>query len=112
MKFREMSVSKFDLADQGEGNFALSGDMSFETAEQILRASEKSFPKASTVEVDLSGVVNTDSAGLALLLEWMSWANRSDTRVQFTAIPEKVLAIAQTAELDNLLKRSYSSSSR
>jgi phospholipid transport system transporter-binding protein len=86
--------------------------MSFHTAEQILQASDKSFAQQPSIEVDLSGVKRTDSAGLALLLEWISRAGRADASICFTGIPEKVLAIAETAEIDALLSRSYSSSSK
>ena len=107
-----MTMSDFDLADLGDGHFALSGDMSFHTAEQILRASEKSFAQQTCIEVDMSGVRETDSAGLALLLEWISVSCKSDKTICFTGIPEKVLAIAETAEIDDLLGRSHSSSSK
>ncbi len=48
--------------------------MAFDTAGQILFDSEELFEEHTRIEVDLSGVNHTDSAGLALLLEWMTWA--------------------------------------
>jgi len=105
-------VSDFDLTDLGEGRFALSGDMSFHTAEQILQASTKLFVQQARIEVDLSGVRGTDSAGLALLLEWISRSFHSEKTICFTSIPDKVLAIAETAEIDDLLSRSHSASSK
>ena len=104
-------MSNFDLAETDEGRFTLRGDMSFQTAEQILRASEKLFANCTKIEVDMSGVEKTDSAGLALLLEWMGRAAHAEAEICFTGIPTKVLAIAETAELSDLLERSYSSSS-
>ena len=105
-----MASSSFELSDLGDGRFALLGDMSFQTVEQIRRASEKLFNAQTSVEVDLSRVEKTDSAGLALLLEWISWARISDVEIRFSDIPEKVLAIAQTTEVDDLLTGFYSSS--
>ncbi len=105
-------MNKFELANLGDGRFELRGDMSFETAEQILQASEKLFTRQTRVEVNLAGVQRTDSAGLALLLEWTSRAGRSDTDIRFVAIPEKVRAIAQTADVQDLLSSRYSSSSK
>lgn len=86
--------------------------MSFSTAEKILRASEKLFAKQPHIEVDLTAVKTTDSAGLALLLEWRGWAQRSGFEMRFTGIPDKVRAIAETAELEDLLLGTYSSSSK
>lgn len=98
-------MSKFDLQDHGGGRFALSGDMSFHTAEQILRASEVPFEQHTRIEVDLSGVEKADSAGLALLLEWVTWANHTVREIRFSDMPERVLAIAKTTEVDHLLIR-------
>ncbi|MGI9199596.1 MAG: STAS domain-containing protein [Woeseiaceae bacterium] len=103
-------MSNFKLSDLGEGRFDLSGDVSFKTAEAILRESEKCFAPHDAIEVDLSAIQNTDSAGLALLLEWVSQAARQGREIRFAQIPEKIQAIAVTAEIDDLLQRSYSSS--
>ncbi len=96
---------EFTLEDLGEGNFALVGEMSFDTAERILRASEKPFEGHTRLEVDLAGVTNSDSAGLALLLEWITWANHTVREIRFSGMPERILAIAKTTEVDDLLKR-------
>jgi len=105
-------LSKFELADNGAGRFKLSGDMSFDTAEQILRASEKLFKQQEKIEIDLAGVQHTDSAGLALLLEWAGRAKRAGNEICFVAIPDKVRAIAVTAEVEALLGPGYSGSSK
>ena len=96
-------VSDFEFNDLGGGNFEISGDMSFETAEYILRASQRAFEQHENVRVDMSAVDKADSAGLALLLEWMSWAKQGVAKIDFVAIPASVLAIAHTAELKNLI---------
>lgn len=98
-------MSDFTLEDNGDGRFTLSGDLTFETAEEILRASEAPFEEHTQLEIDLSGVEEADSAGLALLLEWVTWANHSVREIRFTRIPEKIQAIAQTTEVEGLLAR-------
>jgi len=98
-------VSDFSLQDQGEGRFLLTGSMTFATVSEILRASEDPFEEHTSIEVDLSGVTATDSAGLALLLEWITWANHTVREIRFIDTPEKIDAIAKTTEVDNLLKR-------
>lgn len=100
------STSKsYELVDRGEGRFALSGTMGFKTADQILRDSEFLFEEHTRIEVDLDGVTETDSAGLALLLEWITWANHTVREIRFLNTPEKVTAIARTTEVEDLLKR-------
>lgn len=98
-------MSRFELEDLGEGRFALSGDMTFDTAERILQSSEQPFEQHTRIEVDLSGVRNSDSAGLALLLEWITWANHTVREIRYKALPERVVAIARTTEVEPLLTR-------
>lgn len=98
-------MADFAIEDCGEGRFALIGEMTFDTAEKILRASEAPFEEHTQIEVDLSGVTDSDSAGLALLLEWVTWANHSVREISFTGMPERVLAIARTTEVEPLLTR-------
>lgn len=98
-------MRQFKLEDLGDGKFALSGRMGFDTAGQILYESEPMFEKHTRIEVDLSGVTQTDSAGLALLLEWITWANHTVREIRFVETPEKIDAIAKTTEVDHLLKR-------
>jgi len=98
-------MSDYSLEDLGEGRFALSGRMVFDTCGQILRQSEELFEEHTLLEVDLSGVTDTDSAGLALLLEWITWANHTVREIRFDGMPEKIDAIAKTTEVDDLLKR-------
>ncbi len=98
-------MADFELQDIGDGKFALSGEMTFDTAERILRASEAPFEEHTQLEIDLSGVRASDSAGLALLLEWVTWANHTVREVRFTGLPERVMAIAKTTEVEGLLTR-------
>ena len=98
-------MSEYQLQDLGGGRFTLSGRMAFDTAGQILRDSEAPFAEHTRIEVDLASVEETDSAGLALLLEWITWANHTVREIRFIQMPEKIQAIARTTEVEHLLKR-------
>jgi phospholipid transport system transporter-binding protein len=98
-------AGKYELEDLGEGRFRLVGDMSFSTAESILRQSEALFEDYTRIEVDLSGIEKADSAGLALLLEWTTWAIQTVREIRFVGMPDRVMAIAKVTEVDNLLAR-------
>ena len=101
----ETAVSDYALTDLGGGRFSLSGDMTFSTAERILRKSEAPFSEYAQIEVDLSAVEHADSAGLALLLEWITWANHTVREIRFVEIPPRLVAIAETTEVERLLRR-------
>jgi phospholipid transport system transporter-binding protein len=98
-------VSDYELVDNGGGKFSLNGHMTFDTAGEILRESEEPFEKYTRIEVALDGVTETDSAGLALLLEWITWANHTVREITFTGVPEIINAIARTTEVENLLTK-------
>lgn len=98
-------MSEFTIEDHGDGRFAVSGELTFDTAEKLLKASETMFDDHTQLEIDLAEVTASDSAGLALLLEWVTWANHSVREIRFTGMPEKILAIARTTEVESLLTR-------
>ena len=56
-------MADFELQDKGEGRFALSGEMTFDTAERILKKSEAPFEEHTQLEVDLSGVTAVTRPG-------------------------------------------------
>jgi phospholipid transport system transporter-binding protein len=98
-------MSRYELVDNGGGSFSVKGWMTFDTAGAILRDSEEPFEKHTRIEVDLSEVTDTDSAGLALLLEWITWANHTVREIRFTGVPPIIDAIAKTTEVDSLLTK-------
>ncbi len=95
-------MSEFQLIAAGDGRFELVGDMSFDTADAILRESAGLFAGHAAVDVNFAQVGKADSAGLALLLEWKSWQRQGRCRINFSDIPESVLAIARTTQVEHL----------
>ena len=79
--------------------------MPFGSVNQILDESLDMFDEHHSIEVDSSGFTKSDSAGLALLLEWITWANHNVREIRFLQTPEKIEAIAKTTEVSDLLKR-------
>lgn len=98
-------MADFDITDKGDGHFSLRGEMTFHSAGSLLRASERLFEAHTRIEMDLGGVTETDSAGLALMLEWITWANHTVREIRFINVPAKIDAIAKTTEVDHLLRR-------
>ncbi len=91
------------LNDLGEGRFVVEGDMTFKTARELARRSEAAFEDHTEIEVDLAGVAGADSAGLALMLEWINWANHSVREIRFINIPKRIRSIAMTSDVQDLL---------
>ncbi|MEM9759803.1 MAG: STAS domain-containing protein [Pseudomonadota bacterium] len=96
-------MAEFSFSDAGGGRFALSGVLGFETAGEIVALSRTHFAKHSVIEVDFAGVERSDSAGLAVLLEWVNWAKISVREIHYINIPKQILAIAEISEVDSML---------
>lgn len=95
------------LAPAGAGGFAVSGPVTFATAGRLLEEGNRQFTGQALL-VDLAGVTDVDSAGLALLLEWLRGARAEGRGLRFVALPAKLLAIARLSGVDFLLADNYS----
>jgi phospholipid transport system transporter-binding protein len=91
------------LRSEGAGQLALSGPLVFTTASELLDVSRGLFAGSTAISIDLAGVTRIDSAGLALLLEWLRWGWAEGRTVRFTALPEKLLAIARLSGVEDML---------
>lgn len=89
----------------GNGHYAISGELGFATVTQLLEQSRKLLftDAVERLELDLAAVTRADSAGLALLLQWMRLARQHDTQISFRNLPPQLLAIAHAGELEPLL---------
>lgn len=96
-------MGDFQINDLGAGRFSLSGSITFETADRVLKASKAVFGKQADFELDCSGVTEADSAGLALLLEWKAWARRHRASIRYLGLPKSIVAIARTTGVEDLI---------
>ena len=55
--------------------------------------------------MDCSAVEESDSAGLAVLLDWLAAAKRRNLSLRFVSLPQRLLAIAQISEIEETLAR-------
>lgn len=87
----------------GAGRLRLSGELTFSTVSGLWRRTDLLLQAGPRVEVDLSGVTRADSAGLALLVGWLSRARAAQVELRFTAVPERLVALARISEAEGLL---------
>lgn len=82
----------------------LSGDLDFDTVPALLTQIEQQLPRAGALlEVELGEVAHSDSAGMALLMEWTRRARTRRTEVHFLHPPEQLLNLARLTGLAGLL---------
>jgi len=96
-------ASKAKLDALGSGRFRVSGVLDASTAGEVLRQSEQRFADAERLEVDLGGVAESDSAGLALLIEWVRGARQRKQEIRFANVPAQINALAKISEVEDLL---------
>jgi phospholipid transport system transporter-binding protein len=86
------------------GILHVSGELTFATVTPLLRQSHPLFAQAGEhITVELGEVARADSAGLALLIEWMRQARAQGRSIHFSHLPEQLLAIANASDLDAIL---------
>jgi len=96
-------VTAFRIEPAGDGRLAASGELDFATAAAALHAGLALIGTGRALAVDLAGITSGDSAGLAVLVEWMSAARARGGSVRYEAVPDQILAIARISDLDELL---------
>lgn len=93
-------MSKLSIIDQGSACFVIDGDLTFSTIDQQTVKSVAFLTASKHVTVDLGRVANTDSAGLALMIEWIKYTRHHRTQLTFKNIPEQLLNLAKLSGFD------------
>lgn len=97
-----MSLAKIEMT--GDGTVQVSGELTFNTVTALKEQAEKLFTgKAGDLSIDLGGVNRADSAGLALLIEWLRWAHEHGVALHLHRMPEQMRTIAAASDLEPVL---------
>ncbi len=96
-------MSTVRLEARGGGRFSVIGALNFESTPDLYQCSRAQFKDATQILIDLSGVTQADSAGLALLIEWMRWARANNHQIGFENSPAQLVALARISDIDELL---------
>ncbi len=93
----------FGISLASEGRYRLEGELSFASVELALKKTAEIFVAPARMVFDLAGVAKVDSAGLALLLEWLRQARAAGVELHYTNLPRQLMAMAQVAGVDEIL---------
>jgi len=91
-----------------DGTIAVGGRLDFSTASQVLQSVNEHIKNnsAGLTEahvIDLAGVTHSNSAGLALMIEWLAVAQRSQQSIRFQNIPDSLRQISTVCQVDSLI---------
>lgn len=88
---------------QGNNHYLIAGELNLTTVAAALQDSAPIFHHTKTLILDLAEVTHTDSAAVALLLEWLRLAHVNQITISYRNLPAKLLAVAAASGVANLL---------
>jgi len=84
-------VSENGITTRDNGVFEVTGQLTFQSVPQFLAHTDKWLQGGTgKVTIDMHGVTLADSAGLALLIEWLQLARSAQREIIFTHMPEQM----------------------
>lgn len=83
-----------------DGVFYLTGDVRFSNAMSLYSASLSQLNTCQELKFDFSKLTSSDSAGIALLMEWVKFAKKSGKAIRFHHLPHHLQSIIHAARLD------------
>lgn len=86
-----------------DGLLHLSGPLTFDTATDAIAAGDRWLTGQAQARIDLSGVSHADSAGLAVLVDWLATARDEGGELVFESPPAQLTAIARVSGVESLL---------
>lgn len=98
-------VCTLEVEDSGADTcvMKLNGVLDFASVPLLHANAVEHFQGKSMVIIDLAGVTRSNSAGLALLLEWQHLAQREKCEIRLRNMPAELRNIARVCELEDLL---------
>lgn len=82
----------FGIVNQN-GRLIVSGDLNFKTVPKLWEQSLPLLAASPELNFDLEKITFSNSAGLALLIEWMKYAEQSSKKIHFHHIPSQLSSI-------------------
>ncbi|MGB7757254.1 MAG: STAS domain-containing protein [Salinisphaera sp.] len=79
------------------------GELDVDSVPARLRKSADWFDRDRETVIDLSGVTRADSAGVALLLEWIRDADQAGATLHFANAPSQMRAIIDFCALNDVI---------
>jgi phospholipid transport system transporter-binding protein len=89
-------------SQEGERSRVL-GVLHFTTVTALLRTGSEAIANGRAAVIDLSGVKDSDSSGLALLIEWLSIARAERKSLRYENIPVQLHQLARLSDVEELL---------
>jgi len=84
------------------GNYILKGNLIFNTINKSVLNTLDFTQAPSSITIDLQQVGKIDSAGLALLIEWIKFAQAHQKKLYFDNIPAQLTALTKLSYISEI----------
>jgi phospholipid transport system transporter-binding protein len=102
-----MSVAASSLESIASGQYRLSGAVTVANAAALQRQGLSAFGgERGHFSIDLAAVAPIDSAGLALLIDWLAAAQAAGASLSYLHLPAPARKLARLSEVEALLEPS------
>lgn len=91
--------------EYADGVCKVNGELTFEVASEVFKALDFSSIEENCIEVDLGGLEQSDSAALAVMLEWVRQAESRGKQIQFSKIPAQLAKLIEMANLKQIFEQ-------
>ena len=81
----------------------INGVLHFTTVTPLLFVGTEAIENGRAAVIDLAGVKDSDSSGLALLIEWLSIASVASRTLRYENIPTQLHQLARLSDVEELL---------
>jgi len=85
------------------GRSRVVGSLTFATVTGLLPQGTLAITTDHGAVIDLGGVTDSDSSGLALLIEWLSVAKAAGRKLRYENVPAQLQQLAHLSEVEELL---------
>jgi phospholipid transport system transporter-binding protein len=85
---------KLSLIDGTSGYYTVEGNLTFAAMNKHTQKEMRLAKVNDAICIDLASVEIADSAGLALMIEWIKQSKKLEVQLKFKNIPEQLRAIA------------------
>lgn len=96
-----------DISTQDLNQFLVTGDLDYSNVMYVYKKSMGQIKKHTNLVFDFSKLSSSNSAGLALMIEWIKFAANNKINIEFVAIPEHLKSIAKAARIENLFSHRH-----
>jgi phospholipid transport system transporter-binding protein len=98
-------VTKLQVIESPTGYFTLKGELNRNTIPKsaALATLEQMQSKQGTSTLDMSGVSNSDTAGLAWLMNFLKGNQQQNVHFELKGIPESLIKLAKISDVDSFL---------